>query len=186
MVAALATSGLAGNIRADIEGKLIALQGDSTEPYKGPGLAHSKYIVLYFSAGWCGPCHLFTPQLSDYYKQLKAKYPGFEVVFVSRDYSEAAMKKYMAETSMPWPAVSYAVARSNEALNKLCGPGIPDLVLLNENGQVVSDSFVRGEYVGPVKVLKDLLMLLDGTGEVVSDETPTPTPATPAPEKATH
>jgi thiol-disulfide isomerase/thioredoxin len=176
LVAASTTSGFAGNIRTELDGKLIALHGNSTEPYKGPEVAHSKYVVLYFSAGWCGPCHLFTPQLSEFYKALKAKFPDFEIVFISRDYTEAAMEKYMVETSMPWPAVRYAVAKTNEALNNLCGPGIPDLVLLNENGQVISDSFVNGAYVGPVKVLKDLTMLLDGTGQVVADDPASPTP----------
>jgi thiol-disulfide isomerase/thioredoxin len=151
--------------------------------YKGPGLGQSKYLILYFSAGWCGPCHVFTPQLSEFYKALKSKYSDFEIVYVSRDYTEAAMEKYMAEASMPWPAVRFSVARSNEALNKLAGPGIPDLVLLNENGEVISDSFADGAYVGPVKVLKDFLMLLDGSGVVVARKTPAPTPA-PAAEKA--
>jgi len=182
LVAMSATHLFAGNIRTELEGKLIALRGSATEPYKGPSLAQTKYIVLYFSAGWCGPCHVFTPQLSEFYKALKSKFPDFEVVFVSRDFTQDAMEKYMAETSMPWPAVRYEVARSNEALHMLSGPGIPDLVLLNENGEVISNSFAEGGYVGPVKVLKDLAMLLDGTAVVVPKE-PASAPA-PAPANA--
>jgi len=184
LVLSVATRGFAGNIRTEIDGKLIALNGDKTEPYKGSEYSKAKYVALYFSAGWCGPCHLFTPQLSDFYKALKAIYPEFEIVFVSRDFTEEAMHKYMAETAMPWPAVRFEVAKGNEALNKLCGPAIPDLVLLNEKGDVISDTFVDGAYVGPGKVMKDLVMLVDPTGSLIEEETPAPVPPMAPPENA--
>jgi thiol-disulfide isomerase/thioredoxin len=74
-------------------------------PLCGPDLPQAKYIALYYSAGWCGPCHKFTPELVKFYNEKKSKYPGFEVVYVSQDESANAMDKCMGEMAMPWPAV---------------------------------------------------------------------------------
>ena len=77
----------AEDIPADLAGRLVALKGKSALPYAAPELAQTKYFALYFSAGWCGPCHQFTPKLVQFYQEMKPKYPGFEVVFVSQDES---------------------------------------------------------------------------------------------------
>ncbi len=83
----------------------MALRGKSVLPYAAPDLPRAKYIALYFSAGWCGPCHQFTPDLVKFYNEMKPKYPDFEVLFMSLDTGATAMEKYMNEMSMPWPAV---------------------------------------------------------------------------------
>ena len=150
------------NIAAELHGKLVALRGKSALPYTAPDLPQAKYIALYFSAGWCGPCHQFTPELVKFYNEMKPKYPGFEVVFMSRDLGQNAMEKYMAEMAMPWPALRYGAVKSDRALTKYAGPSIPDLVLLNEKGEVLSDSYVGSNYVGPYKVMGDLKNLLTG------------------------
>jgi nucleoredoxin len=156
------------NISAELNGKLVALRGKSALPYTAPDLPQVKYIALYFSAGWCGPCHQFTPELVKFYNEMKPKYPGFEVVFVSHDRGQNAMEKYMAEMAMPWPAVRYGAARSDRALTKYAGPGIPDLVLLNGKGEVLSDSYVGDNYVGPYKVMGDLKKLLTGDSSAIA------------------
>ncbi len=91
---------------------------------------------------------------------MKPKHPGFEIVFVTQDHSESEMQSYMREMSMPWPALRYSFAKSNRNLNKYCGPGIPCLVLLNDKGEVVSDSFAGEKYLSPQKVMDDLGKLL--------------------------
>lgn len=169
------------NIPAELSGKLIALRGKSALPYAAPDLPQAKYIALYFSAGWCGPCHQFTPELVKFYKEMKPKYPGFEVVFMSRDLGQNAMEKYMAEMAMPWPALRYSALKSDHALTKYAGSGIPDLVLLNEKGEVLSDSYVGNNYVGPSKVMGDLKKLLTGdSGGVAHRDLATPASVTTA------
>jgi nucleoredoxin len=159
----------AQQIANDLNGKLVSLRGHSALPANAPDLPQAKYIALYFSAGWCGPCHQFTPKLVDFYKEMKAKHPDFEVIFMSRDESPNEMEKYMAEMSMPWPALRYSAVKSDRALNKYCGSGIPDLVVLNEKGDILSDSFAGKTYLGPYKVMDDLRkMLSDGSSEVAS------------------
>ncbi|MEO7167525.1 MAG: thioredoxin-like domain-containing protein [Spartobacteria bacterium] len=158
----LAALAPAQDIPAQLKGKLVALRGKSALPYDSPDLPQAKYIALYFSAGWCGPCHKFTPDLVQFYNELKPKHPEFEIVFMSRDTGANAMEKYMAEMAMPWPAVRYSAAKNDRALTKYAGSGIPCLVLLDAKGTVLSDSYVNKEYVGPTKVMRDLKKILTG------------------------
>ena len=162
-----------------LNGRLVALRGKSVVPFAAPDLPQAKYIALYYSAGWCGPCHQFTPDLVKFYNELKPKYPGFEIIFMSRDQGANAMEKYMAEMAMPWPAVRYSAVKSDRALTKYAGPGIPDLVLVNEKGEVLSDSYAGKDYLGPHKVMNDLKRLLTGDSSgVVQSDLGTPAPVT--------
>ncbi|MEO5753902.1 MAG: thioredoxin-like domain-containing protein, partial [Chthoniobacterales bacterium] len=157
----LAADAVQGQEIADeLKGKLVALRGKSLLPADPPDLPQAKYIALYFSAGWCGPCHQFTPDLVKFYQEMKPKYPGFEIVFMSEDQSSNAMEKYMGEMSMPWPALRYSFAKNDRKLTKYAGPGIPCLVLLDEKGTVISDSYAGSNYLGPHKVMNDLKKLL--------------------------
>ena len=140
-LACLSRGARAQDITSELNGRLVALKGNSALPYAADDLSQKNYIALYYSAGWCGPCHQFTPDLVKFYREMKPKYPGFEIVFVSRDESARDMEKYMAEMSMPWPAVRYSAVKGNRNLNKYSGPGIPCLVLVNQKGEVLSDSY---------------------------------------------
>lgn len=46
-----------------------------------------KHVAFYFSAHWCGPCKLFTPQLVSIYNKLNGTKSEFEVIYVSLDRS---------------------------------------------------------------------------------------------------
>ncbi len=131
----------AQDIPTQLNGKLVALRGKSALPFAAPDLPKAKYIALYFSAGWCGPCHQFTPDLVKFYNEMKPSHPEFEIVFMSEDQGASAMEKYMSEMSMPWPAMRYSAVKGSR-LAKFAGPGIPCLVLLNEKGEVLSHSYV--------------------------------------------
>lgn len=173
----------AQDIPAQLSGKLVALRGKSVLPFAASDLPKAKYIALYYSAGWCGPCHRFTPDLVKFYTELKPSHPEFEVVFVSRDESSNAMEKYMGQMTMPWPALRFSAVKGSRELNKYAGPAIPCLVLLNEKGEILSDSFVQGKYVGPHKVMTDLKKLLTGDASGVAQSelaTPAPLAATAA------
>lgn len=134
-----------------IQHDLVNADGREASPQN---LGQSKYVLIYFSAHWCPPCRKFTPKLVEFYNQPRGK--GFEVVFVSSDESQNDMLKYMKEASMPWAATRLNGGASSYLKSKFSGKGIPCLVLLDENGEVLSHSYVNGEYVGPSKVLNDL------------------------------
>eukprot|EP00961_Rhodomonas_salina_P217914 2944586-Rhodomonas_salina.2 len=89
----------AGDIQFEAFNKLAEAMGavlvrpDGTEVNREEVLK-GKYLGLYFSAAWCQPCKIFTPQLVKLYTRLSALRGDFEIVFLSDDRDENAFKKY--------------------------------------------------------------------------------------------
>lgn len=171
----------AQDIASQLSNRLVSLSGKRTQPVADQSVKDAKYIALYYSAGWCGPCRAFTPELVRFYNENKAKIPGFELVFMSQDNSEPEMEKYMAEMSMPWPALRFSAVRTSSNLMKYAGPGIPCLVLLNDKGNVLSHSYEGKRFLGPGKVLDDLKKLAaGGTAPAPATAAAAVAPAVPA------
>ena len=142
-----------------IKDNLVASKGKKLEKFDDSALAGSKHYAIYYSAAWCGPCRAFTPDLVKWYKRNKSKHPDFELVFVSSDRSEEDMAKYMKDDDMPWPALAFD-KKQGSALAKYSGRGIPCLVLIDDQGKVLSHSYEGEKYVGPRKVLEDMDKML--------------------------
>lgn len=95
-----------------------------------------KKIGLYFSASWCGPCRRFTPKLAEVYNELSSK-GDFEVIFVSADEDDESFKEYFSK--MPWLAIPFSDSETRDNLDGLFDVvGIPSLVILDENGVVLT------------------------------------------------
>ncbi len=144
-------------IAATFSNSLMTLKDGTNTPVGHDQLAPVKYWAFYYSASWCPPCRAFTPGLVNFYNNFKPSHPQFELIFVSQDNSADDMLSYMRDDGMPWPAVYYADIHAPE-LNalKYCGQGIPCLVLVDAQGQVLSDSFQGSQYLGPQHVLDDI------------------------------
>lgn len=99
-------------------------------------LAGKQVIGIYFSAHWCPPCRGFTPELAkSFQKSLRSK--GMEIIFVSSDHSEKEFQSYY--NGMPWLAVPYSRRDVHQSLNKKFKvQGIPTLVILDKDGQVIT------------------------------------------------
>jgi nucleoredoxin len=134
---------------------LVVLDNGNLKPFDASTLKNVKYFAFYYSASWCPPCRAFTPKLVDFYKSFKAQHPNFDLIFVNHDSSADDMLAYMKTDAMAWPAVRFDDIDSTKA-NQYCGEGIPDLVLVDASGKVLSDSFQGSEYVGPYKVMDDI------------------------------
>ncbi|WP_438481664.1 thioredoxin-like domain-containing protein [Oleiharenicola lentus] len=162
--AATATpSGAPSLMQRKLAGKLMRMQNGKLQKADDSSLAGVKYYALYYSASWCGPCREFTPKLLASYNKMKAKYPQFEVIFVSRDHSAGAMRDYMKDDGMTWLAVKYDEAKDDGSYlaSFRKGTGIPCLVLVDSKGKVISDTYEDGNYLGPQKVLADTTKLLN-------------------------
>ncbi|XP_047307657.1 probable nucleoredoxin 1 [Impatiens glandulifera] len=116
---------------------LIRNNGDQvkTDSLKG------KKIGLYFSASWCPPCRRFTPSLVDLYNELSIK-GDFEIVFISKDRDDESFEGYFSK--MPWLAVPFSDSNGRKQLNELFKvKGIPFLVFLDDNGEIVTSDGVK-------------------------------------------
>jgi nucleoredoxin len=135
-------------------GHLVVLNGNHAKPANPALLDGVKFVAFYYSASWCAPCRAFTPQLVEFYNSFKATHPNFELIFVDRDSDTDSMLDYMSGDKMPWPAVRFDDINSRKLrATQFMGTGIPCLVLVDDTGRVLSDSFVNGEYVGPSVVM---------------------------------
>jgi nucleoredoxin len=144
-----------------LNGKLVVWNGNELAQFEASALKSKKYLAVYFSASWCGPCKKFTPRLVNWYRERKAELDKFDVVFVSRDDSKEAMLEDMKQDGMPWPALKFSTAdQRNSPLEKYAGRGIPCLVIIDTDGKVISHSYKGEGYRGPSKVMKDLEGLL--------------------------
>lgn len=100
-----------------------------------------KKVGLYFSASWCGPCLKFTTNLVVVYNELSPK-GDFEVVFVSDDEDDKAFDMYFSK--MPWLAVPFSDFETRDRLDdKFKVSGIPYLLILDENGRVLTNDGVE-------------------------------------------
>ena len=150
------TSAAETSIYASLKGDLVQADGKKVKRFDETALAQTKYYAIYYSAEWCPPCRAFTPKLVNWYKEKKPNNPHFELIFVSSDQSEDAMAKYMKDDGMPWPALDFDKKRTNKTLTQYAGNGIPCLVLVDDQGKVLSHSYEGSKYVGPTKVLADI------------------------------
>lgn len=122
-------------------------------------LARADYVALYFSAGWCGPCKVFTPHLVRFFNQ---HHQGgkVHVVLVSSDRSEDGMFSYMRNAEMPWLAIPYGHIRDSGIKQRFGVTGIPQLYVLDRDGNVAAASTVNGAYRGASAALADLEKLV--------------------------
>lgn len=147
----------AGTISDGLKEGLFSYQNDALQPFDINKLAGIKVFAFYYSAHWCGPCRAFTPELVKFYNREKKDHPEFEIVFLSHDRSRDAMIEYMRELKMPWPATEFG---KGAAIRKYSSRGIPCLVVVDENGTVLADSFDGEKYLGAKKAMDDLGKIL--------------------------
>ncbi len=154
------SSSMNNQVAKSLAGDLVSLEGGKLTEFNAAELGSKKYLLVYYSAHWCPPCRAFTPELVKWYNSVSSQHDKFDIIFYSNDRSEDDMLTYMTDTRMPWPALEYRKTSLSNVLAKYAGPGIPDLVLLDDKGNVISDSYQGSTYVGPGKVANDLARLL--------------------------
>eukprot|EP00596_Hydrurales_sp_CCMP1899_P010841 CAMPEP_0119041502 /NCGR_PEP_ID=MMETSP1177-20130426/12441_1 /TAXON_ID=2985 /ORGANISM="Ochromonas sp, Strain CCMP1899" /LENGTH=147 /DNA_ID=CAMNT_0007007591 /DNA_START=136 /DNA_END=576 /DNA_ORIENTATION=+ len=101
-------------------------------------LKGKKFIGVYFSAHWCPPCRKFTPELTEFYEQLKEEdEDALEIVFASADNDQESWDGYYG--GMPWVGIPFDKLKYVQELSsKYEVQGYPTFVILKaEDGSVV-------------------------------------------------
>jgi nucleoredoxin len=110
-----------------------------------------KVIGLYFSAEWCPPCRAFTPDLV----RAAGGSNDFEVVFVSSDRSAEDQTKYMKGYRMKWPAIPFDSEKRRELKGRFNISGIPALVIIDDQGNLITDQGRRELGNNPRQAIHD-------------------------------
>lgn len=99
---------MASHFFDDPEVRLLCKDG-STVPV-AEALKDVDYVLVYFSAQWCPPCHGFTPLLREFYDAHHVD-KKFTVVFVSLDNAEADMMEYFTQRHGDYYALPFVSAK---------------------------------------------------------------------------
>ena len=103
-----------------------------------------EYTLVDFWASWCGPCRVESPKLVEAYNLYKDK--GLAILSVSLDKNDKSWRKAIENDNLNWNHVSN-LKRWEDPIAALYGvTSIPQLFLLDENGQVVA----RDHYIGDI------------------------------------
>ena len=94
-----------------------------------------KHTLIYWSAGWCGPCRKFTPELIKYYNE-QGGGKEFEIIMVSVDRGEENMWKYVRGKNMPWIHANFN-ERRNIGFKAYAKGGIPRMMIIDGEGEVL-------------------------------------------------
>ena len=115
----------------DLDGKPLSISR-----FKG------KVLLVDFWATWCGPCRVELPNVIATYQKHHKK--GFEILGISLDQDEQAMKKFLASNKMTWPQYFDGLGWKNKLAARYGVNSIPATYLLDAQGKIIARD-LRGD-----------------------------------------
>lgn len=101
----------------------------------------NKVVLVDFWATWCGPCVAELPNVLAAYQKYHSK--GFEIVGVSLDQSESALKEFIKAKGMTWAQYFDGQGWDSKLGKQYSITSIPSTFLLDREGKIVATN-LRG------------------------------------------
>lgn len=93
-----------------------------------------KVVLIDFWATWCGPCVAEVPNVVAAYERLNPK--GFEIVGISFDQDEDALKNFVKRKKMPWVQFFDGEGWGNKFGKEFGITGVPSMWLVDKQGNL--------------------------------------------------
>jgi thiol-disulfide isomerase/thioredoxin len=129
----------------DFEEKDLSGQPLSVAKFKG------SVVLVDFWATWCGPCVADMPDLIELYKKYHPR--GFEIIGVSLDREESALKSYLEKNQITWPQYFDGQFWDNKLSRRYGVTSIPFTILVDGEGRIVGKNLRGPELAAAVAKL---------------------------------
>lgn len=111
-----------------------------------------KYVLLEFSASWCGWCKLEIPSLKEVYQLTRGK--DFVMFTINLDKERTAWVGDVARENLPWPVVSNLEAFDGPLTHDYNIRGIPVIYLIDPEGKIVTNQLRGKQMIEYIKKLE--------------------------------
>jgi thiol-disulfide isomerase/thioredoxin len=100
-----------------------------------------KFTIIEFWASWCGSCRRDHPIMRKMYNLYHKK--GLNIISISCDENTERWKNAIKQDCIPWDNISDLKGWYNKAFMIYGIKGVPQMILLDNNGIIVDDNFVN-------------------------------------------
>ncbi|MGB0744900.1 MAG: thioredoxin family protein [Opitutales bacterium] len=165
-IALFATSALrAESLQKQLVGKLVVLKDKELQPAPGDVMKDKDIIIIYF--GDSKSSRTVTSHMSMFHSESMKKYSNFQMVLVSGDKDEEAMRLHMYNGDMKNPAVRFSDIEKS-GLEKYAASKRPYIVVLDSDGKILMEKPKGKNWIHPFDVFRQVEAIVKEKGKKIT------------------